>query len=182
MSKDSHCSHCGTRFESVERYPRTCPNSECGAMTWANPIPVSVVLLPVVHQDREGLVVVRRAIPPQVGKLALVGGFVDVGETWQSAAAREVREEIGATIDGANLEPFWYTSTEPNPNRVLLFASASRIDSLPPFTANNEVSERGAVFGPKGLDQVFAFPLHVEAARRWFESKGVVNDHDYAEL
>ena len=182
MTHNSHCSHCGTRFESVDGYPRTCPNSDCGAMTWANPIPVSVVLLPLVHRGRTGLVVVRRAIPPQKGKLALVGGFVDVGETWQSAGAREVREEIGATIDASGLQPFWFTSTEPNPNRVLLFSRARPIDALPTFTPNAEVSERGAVFGPGGLEDVFAFPLHIEAARRWFEAQGTASAHDYTEL
>jgi hypothetical protein len=38
---------------------------------------------------------------------------------------------------------------------------------------NTEVSERGVVFGPDGLDEVFAFSLHAEAARRYFAGRGV---------
>jgi len=71
--RDSYCSYCGARFPEPLVYPRTCP--ACEIEIWANPIPVSVVLVPVVDGDRSGLLVVRRAIPPQVGKLALVGGF-----------------------------------------------------------------------------------------------------------
>src|SRR3569623_539912 len=82
------------------------------------PIPIAVVLVPIGG----GLLVIRRAIQPGHGKLALPGGFIEAHETWQQGAAREVREETGITIEPASLEPFWYTSTEPTPDSVLLFA------------------------------------------------------------
>ena len=138
---------------------------------WANPIPVSVVLVQVTEGDRTGLLVVRRAIPPGVGKLALVGGFVEETETWQAGGAREVREETGAIIDAATLVPLWFTSTEPRPNRVLLFSVAPplRVAALPPFIPadhDNEASERGVIFraGWPGR-RVRIQPLHTEAAR-----------------
>lgn len=53
-----------------------------------------MVLVPVDG----GVLAVRRAIPPAVGKLALPGGFVNWGETWQEAGAREVKEETGISI------------------------------------------------------------------------------------
>ena len=109
------------------------------------------------------MLVVRRAIPPQLGKLAIVGGFVEDHESWQHGGAREVREETGAIIDAGSLEPMWYASSAPRPNRVLLFSVAPPIPAaaLPPFTHDLEASERGLIFGPEGLDEVFAFPLHV---------------------
>lgn len=166
MPRDSFCSYCGAAFGAVTGYPRTCPT--CGTQIWANPIPVAVVLLPVIDGGRTGLLVVRRAIPP-VGKLALVGGFVEAHESWQVGAARELREEAGIEIDPATLEPLWYASSEPVPNRVLLFSVAPAIEAgrLPPFTASTEASERGVLFGP-GSETELAFSLHVEAARRYF--------------
>jgi ADP-ribose pyrophosphatase YjhB (NUDIX family) len=173
MARDTFCSYCGTRFDDTTEYPRMC--TACGAQTWANPVPVAVVLLPVIDGLRTGLLVVRRAIPP-IGKLALVGGFVEENEPWKICAAREMREETGVAIDPDTLEPLWYASSEPRPDRVLLFSVAPAIDAeqLPPFTPNPEASQRGIWFGPgpDGPDHDLAFPLHTQAARRYFQRAG----------
>jgi ADP-ribose pyrophosphatase YjhB (NUDIX family) len=180
-ARDTFCSHCGTPFAPPLAYPRTCTNAACAVTIWANPIPVSVVLQPVNDGGRVGLLVVRRSIEPKKGLLALVGGFLEEHETWQVGGAREIREETNVVVDDKGLEAFWFTSTEPRPNRVLLFSLARPIEAaqMPPFTASNETSERGLIFGPGGLDKVFAFPLHIEAARRYFAARGVSSDHGY---
>ena len=97
---------------------------------------------------------------------------------------REVREECGVVVDPATVTPFWFTSTEPRPNRVLLFSIAAPVDSAPiaPYEANSETLERGVVFGPGGLAEVFAFPLHAEAARRFFEARGGSGENAYVVL
>ena len=178
--RDTFCSHCGTKYVDATSYPRTCES--CKTTVWANPIPVSVVLVPVEDGGKTGLLVVRRAIEPKLGKLALVGGFLEEHESWQQGGAREVREETGAEIDATTLETLWFASSEPRPNRVLLFsiARAITVAALPAFHADTETSERGLVYGPDGLDEVFAFPLHVEAARRYFARAGVTGPHAFA--
>jgi ADP-ribose pyrophosphatase YjhB (NUDIX family) len=179
MQRDTFCSSCGTKYSEPLTYPRTC--TSCKTQVWANPIPVAVVLVQVTDGGRTGLLVIRRAIPPGIGKLALVGGFVEDKESWQHGGAREVREETGVMIDADALEPFWYSSTEPKPDRVLLFSIAPRVaaGSLPPFATDSETSERGVVFGPDGLDELFAFTLHAAAARRYFSSRGVTGPHRF---
>ncbi|HET9221798.1 MAG TPA: NUDIX domain-containing protein, partial [Roseiflexaceae bacterium] len=98
--KHSHCSYCGAAFAEGQPWPRLC--AACGNTTYLNPTPVAVVLLPV----DDGLLLVRRAIPPHVGKLALPGGYVNLDETWQEAGAREVLEETGVVIDPQEIREY----------------------------------------------------------------------------
>jgi 8-oxo-dGTP diphosphatase len=54
----------------------------------------------VVFDDAGAVLLVRRKFPPFQGQFALPGGFVDIGETTESAALRELKEETG--IEGAS--------------------------------------------------------------------------------
>lgn len=203
LIRDAFCSFCGTAYAAPLSYPRSC--ASCKTQIWANPIPVSVILVPVemggdppnppaqplesggeprAREARTGLLVIRRAIPPQIGKLALVGGFLEEHEPWAVGGAREVREETGVIVDEKSITPFWFTSTEPRPNRVLLFGISAPVDAsaIGAYQPNHETSERGLVFGPEGLADVFAFPLHIEAARRFFASRSIEGAHDFTRI
>ena len=78
---------------------------------------------------------------------------------------------------------FDIASSEPRPDRLLVFATTAPLsaDRLPRFEPVDETLARGVVFGPGGLDQVFAFSLHTAAARRWFTAQGITGDHDHVE-
>lgn len=182
LTRDTFCSYCGTKYPEPPTYPRSCPS--CKTQVWANPIPVCVALVPIVTDEGTGLLTIRRAIPPGIGKLALVGGFLEEHESWQVGMAREVREETGVIIDPTSLAQLWWSSSSPKPNRVLLFAVSDELrgDQLPPFTPDSETGGRGVVFGPGGLDDEFAFSLHVEAAKRYFAKRGIDRPHGFREL
>ena len=87
-------------------------------------------------------------------------------------------------IDPAGLRPYFFASTEPRPNRVLLFALAPalRLSDIPTFVQNHEVSERGVIFGTQGLDPLFAFALHLKVATRFFEERGIVGPHQFQRI
>jgi ADP-ribose pyrophosphatase YjhB (NUDIX family) len=162
VTKNSHCSYCGARFTDGP-FPRTC--AACGQTTWLNPLPVTVLLCPV----DDGLLLIRRAIPP-VGKLALPGGYIDAGESWQEAGARELREEAGIEISPSEISDFWVRSS-PAPDRlVIIFGQARprRSEELAPFAVNSEVSERLIARTPMEL----AFSLHTDAMAAWFQRRG----------
>lgn len=179
LVRDTFCSFCGTKYPEAPSYPRSCPS--CKTTVWSNPVPVCVVLAQIVDGGRTGLLVIRRAIPPAIGKLALVGGFLEDHESWQEGAAREVVEETGVKVDPATLEQLWWASSSPKPNRVLMFSVAppQPVEGMVPFAPDPEASERGLIFGPEGLDEVFAFSLHTEAARKYFASRAITGPHGF---
>lgn len=150
-----HCGSCGAAHVNLA-WPRVC--AACGAATWRNPTPVAVAVVPVVGG---GVVLIRRSIAP--AGLALPGGFIDFGETWQQAAARELREEAGLVIDPATVRHA-RTVSPPDGTRVLIFGVAAPLAELAPWQPNDEVGERVVCQGPTEL----VFPLHTDVLRAWF--------------
>ncbi|KKN09229.1 hypothetical protein LCGC14_1048640, partial [marine sediment metagenome] len=55
--------------------------------------PLLTVDAVILLNKKEDVILIRRKNPPFQGKLALPGGFVDVGETVENACIREAREE-----------------------------------------------------------------------------------------
>lgn len=154
----AYCSECGA--EHVEKtWPRTCV--ECGQTHYLNPKPVAVILQPVDG----GLLTVRRGIPPREGSLALPGGFIDVGESWQKAGARELFEETGLAIDAEEIELFDVVSAPDGTVLIFGLAATRNRSELPEFRPNSEVSELVIVDRPEEL----AFPIHTDILGRWIE-------------
>ncbi|MFF0435679.1 NUDIX domain-containing protein [Streptomyces sp. NPDC004327] len=158
----SHCSACGARYPADAAWPRTCP--ACGTIAYRNPLPVAIALLPVTTPRGAALVVITRAIRPHIGRVALPGGFVDHGEHWQEAVARELWEETG--IEAAAADVRLADALSSPPGHLLLFGllPPRPAATLPPSVATNETSGHHLLHGPEEL----AFPLHTEAVRRFF--------------
>lgn len=78
------------------------PSPLPGERVWRNPPPVVVMLVPTAT----GLLLVRRAAPDTHGRIALPGGFQEVGETWQEAGCREVFEETGVALSPSKVRIF----------------------------------------------------------------------------
>lgn len=152
----AHCSFCGAAFAPDAPWPRRC--AACGNVTYRNPAPVAVAVQPV----GAGLLVVRRGIPPAYGRPALPGGYIDVGESWQAAVVRELREETGVEADPATVTLFDVHSAPDG--TVLVFGLLPPVAAPPPAFANDESLGHHVLTGPAEL----GFPLHTLVADRFF--------------
>jgi ADP-ribose pyrophosphatase YjhB (NUDIX family) len=100
MEKKKFCPFCGTRLTTrdLEGSLRLfCEH--CNEAIYENPIPATCI---VVVDDSERVILVKRSVPPKEGFWCLPGGFMELGETPEQAALRELEEETGlcGRIDG----------------------------------------------------------------------------------
>ena len=83
------CPRCGAT--ATVRFPRSLHCESCGYAVFFNPKPVGCALA----RDADGRVwLARRGHDPGRGRWSMPGGFVDLGETVQTAIARELGEEL----------------------------------------------------------------------------------------
>lgn len=76
----------------------TCPSCGAEVQRYRNPLPTVDIIINIKNQ----IVLIERRNPP-LG-WALPGGFVDYGESLETAAQREALEETGLTLE--NLQQF----------------------------------------------------------------------------
>ena len=92
-----HCPACGGGLAPRVVMPHDPPRlvcSACGFVFYLDP----KVAVGAICRDGDGIVMLRRAIEPALGKWVFPGGYVDRGETLEAAARREALEEVNAEI------------------------------------------------------------------------------------
>lgn len=163
--KDTYCSYCGHPYRLDQLWPRKCSN--CSQLTFRNPKPVVVVLQPV----DEGVVLILRNIEPGKGRWALPGGFVDFGESWEAAAARELQEETGILADADEAELITVENGTDG-QTILIFCRfpGRRFVDLPPFQPDTEVSDVRIVDSKILKTYSFAFDIHYTIIRVHFDT------------
>ncbi|MGM5019232.1 NUDIX domain-containing protein [Tardiphaga sp. 367_B4_N1_1] len=107
-----------------------------------------------------GVVLIRRGLPDGYGKLALPGGFQNHGEDMHVAAARELKEETGITVDPSDLT-LSSGGTDEYGHNVLFFTCNENVNVPPVFLHDDEVLEVVTVKEPVDT----AYPMHTEAVR-----------------
>nr|WP_296069212.1 NUDIX domain-containing protein [uncultured Actinoplanes sp.] len=156
--KYAHCTFCGARFIPRQPWPRRC--TACGEVSYLNPSPVAVAVQPV----GDGLLVVRRGIPPAQDRLALPGGFIDVGETWQDAVVRELHEETGLRAGASSVRLYDTVSAPDGTLLVFGLLPATSPAALPEPTPTEESRGWQVLAEPVPL----GFSIHTTVAARWF--------------
>jgi ADP-ribose pyrophosphatase YjhB (NUDIX family) len=129
------------------------------ASSHRNPLPVAVLAVPVADL---GVLMIRRATPPE--GLALPSGYVELGERWQDAAARELAEETGIRVDPAGVLELM-VRTDEDRRLLLVFATVPPIPlaALAGFRPTAEASGLLVVDRPR---PDIVFPLDAAVVAR----------------
>ena len=92
-----HCIRCGGPLVSQQDFLQ-CSN--CNFKQYLNPIPCNSV---IVENNKGEIILVRRKFDPQKGYWDLPGGFIDINESLEQSAIREVSEELHVQIEVTNI-------------------------------------------------------------------------------
>ena len=98
LSQFRYCPKCGSEhFKVHNEKSKQC--ADCGFIYYFNPSSATVAL---ILNEKNELLVCRRAKDPAKGTLDLPGGFIDMNETGEEGVAREVLEETGLDVANAD--------------------------------------------------------------------------------
>ena len=141
------CPRCGADAEV--RFPRSIHCPACGYAVFFNPKPVACA---IPRTDAGDVWLVKRGFDPGKGRWSMPGGFVDLGESVEQAAAREVEEELRTTARIGALIGVYSDATD----RVVVVAYEATIEGEPKPTP--EAPEQRA-FAPDAIPwDELAFP------------------------
>jgi ADP-ribose pyrophosphatase YjhB (NUDIX family) len=100
-----HCASCGSELTSSARPATRAFCTGCGRITHLSATigPSLLVLIEVFAADR--VLLIKRGIAPYIGKWAPPGGFVEAGESLETAAIRELHEEAQMALEPTQLIP-----------------------------------------------------------------------------
>jgi len=130
-----HCPRCGALTEvSKAGWSRTCPVDSSEHFPRTDP---AVIVL--VH-DGAGRCVLARGPQWAPGRMSVLAGFVEAGESAEAAVVREVREEVGIEVSEVA-----YVASQPHPFPAsLMLGYTARVTGDPQLVIDDdEIAEAG---------------------------------------
>lgn len=131
----------------------TCQSKSCGYILWQNSKPcVSVI---ITNED-EQVLMTKRGVDPDRGKLDLPGGFLEYGEMPEDGAVREVKEELGVEIKideylGCVIDRYYYQDIN---DYMLVVGFSAQIKRGKPFAADSKEIAAIEWVNPKTISAV----------------------------
>lgn len=99
------CPKCG--YSSINKHSgKSIQCNNCGFLFFFN---ASGAVIALIFNEKDELLVTRRAFEPAKGTLDLPGGFIDPNESAEEALIREIKEELNLNVDN-----YEYLHSHPN--------------------------------------------------------------------
>lgn len=169
-NQNRFCGCCGTKMVSKDGgHCLKCSLESCGSTVHPRLDPAVIML--VADGD---YALLGRQSKWESGRYSVLAGFVEIGETFEMAIAREVKEEAGIIVDTNSIR---YVSTQPWP-----FPSSLMVGFIASVERNETSTSKGsplprehvvpiqnsnlsAILGSNSLQQIFVDGNELEDAR-----------------
>ena len=147
-----YCGRCSTRNETKQdERAKSCP--KCQLLSFPRLSPAIIVMV-----ERDGKILLARSPHFPTKMYSVLAGFVEPGETIEECVAREIKEEVGITVENIR---YFASQPWPFPNSLMLGFTAEyaggeiKVDGV-------EIAE-AAWFSP---DAMPAIPGRISISRR----------------
>ncbi|ETK31262.1 NAD(+) diphosphatase [Microbispora sp. ATCC PTA-5024] len=160
-----HCPRCGTRTEiTASGHMRVCPRD--GSQHFPRVDPAVIML---IHDDDDRVLLARGPEWPE-GRMSVLAGFVEPGESLEHAVVREVLEEVGIAVTAPR-----YMGSQPWPfPRSLMLGFVARAATTELRPDHEEIAEARWLSREELTAQVesgaLRLPGQVSIARRLIET------------
>ena len=154
-----YCMVCGGRMRKItEHGVRRSACSECGFISYRNPVPACGVLI----QRGGTILLARRGHEPRRNAWGIPAGFMEYGEHPEKTAVREALEETGLRVRLTGLFGVYAGRDDPRTRAVLILYHARVVGGK--LQAGDDAIELG-YFPLDRLPRPIAFRSHREALR-----------------
>jgi 8-oxo-dGTP diphosphatase len=163
----THCHYCGSPLGNRHvdgRRRLYC--STCAIPLYENPVPATAV---VVVNGTSDVLMVKRNVAPKMGHWCLPGGFMELGESPETAALRELLEEAG--VDG-RIDRLLGVVSSPSPRYHTVLMVGYLVKQYRGTPAPGDDAD-AAAFWPLAALPPIAFNSHAEFLRTYCRLAGL---------
>lgn len=146
LAEARFCPRCAQPAEIT--FPRSIACPHCGYAAYFNPKPVACA---IPFDDAGRVILLRRGFEPGKRRWTFPGGFVELGESVESAARRETDEELGIAIELERVLGVYSRAADPVVLIVFLARALGQPHATPEATEVRAFSSAEIPWGELGF-------------------------------
>jgi NAD+ diphosphatase len=143
-----YCGTCGSKTKSTQQgHSRKCPT--CASFSFPRIDPAVIVLIEYKRANQKPLCLLNMHQLEDGYRCSLFSGFVEIGESLEDAAIREMQEEVSL-----NVHNIQYQASQPWPFPATMMIGLKAESSHLDFTVDNEEIKEARWFSPQELQEM----------------------------